>query len=81
MATPLLHMAVQCERHLCVPLKFSGEPAVKAFLTPLFHLYQIYLIYHLFLDSPDTEYEHISFNLSSERCVHCLEMYSGNLVI
>ena len=58
-ATPLLHMAVQCERHLCVPLKFSAEPAVKAFLTPLFHLSQIYLIYHLFLDSADTEYESI----------------------
>ena len=60
MATPLLHMAAQRERHLCVLLKFSGEPAVKPFLTPLsFRLSQIYLIYHLFLDSADTEYESI----------------------
>lgn len=57
-ATPLLHMAAQRERHLFVLLKFSGEPAVKPFLTPLsFRLSQIYLIYHLFLDN--TEYESI----------------------
>lgn len=51
-------MAAQRERHLFVLLKFSGEPAVKPFLTPLsFRLSQIYLIYHLFLDN--TEYESI----------------------